>query len=164
MTDDAPDSSAVAAPSIISADSGNDQNPYMHKRPSPLTTRRRYWMFRWLWIARIVVVLSSLAFRLKRQQDNVHHPADTHIYAPHGACIFFAPQYFHQGGTLEHPVLLFGEEITVAEKCRELGLRISYEPRLRVTHWEHRSTGVWRSASTLRAQREATRYVRRLLL
>src|SRR5262249_2176510 len=67
------------------------------------------------------------------------------IYAPHGSFIAFRRTYFERGGSLNHPVFLFGEEIFVAETARRLGLTISYDRRLEVIHREHKSTGYFPS-------------------
>src|SRR2546426_589424 len=55
--------------------------------------------------------------------------------------------------------LLYGEEISVAEICRSLGLPVIYEPSLRVLHNEHQSTGRVISRFSFECQKNALRYV-----
>jgi len=62
------------------------------------------------------------------------------VYAPHGAFMIFAREYFERGGTLDVGAFLFAEEGFVAETCRKLGLDVLYDPTIEVLHDEHVST------------------------
>lgn len=146
-----PDLGAVA-PSIYSDLTGIDQNPYMKTRPS----RRRMHAYKWLyrnWMVLNLYELSAALFHRARtvlkisrtlSADSVQHTRET-IYAPHGSLIILSKQYFERGGDLNFPEFLFGEEIYIAEKMRSLGLKVIYEPRLRVMHEEHHSTKLLKS-------------------
>src|SRR2546427_119628 len=81
------------------------------------------------------------------------------IYAPHGALFIFSRRYFEAGGYLDGNLFLYGEEISVAEICRSLGLPVIYEPSLRVLHNEHQSTGRVISRFSFECQKNALRYV-----
>jgi GT2 family glycosyltransferase len=67
------------------------------------------------------------------------------IYAPHGSCIVFGRHYFEAGGTFDHPVFLFNEELFVAEMALAKGLGVMFCPSLEIWDEEHAGTGVWRS-------------------
>jgi GT2 family glycosyltransferase len=156
-----PDDVGVIAPSILTP-SGRDQNPYMLSRPTESEMRRRRRMFASVIVARAVVFASSWrASRAAAEDGRGKKPSN--IYAPHGSFIIFSREYFARGGNLRHPPFLFGEEVTVAEQCRAMGLSVRYAPELQVRHAEHQATGVWRSRQTLIWQREAVRYVSRLV-
>jgi GT2 family glycosyltransferase len=81
------------------------------------------------------------------------------IYAPQGSCLVFSRRYFEQGGSLEYPAFLFGEEIFVAETVLRLGLQVVYDPRLRVWHDEHASTGRLRSRKLARYVGQSAAYL-----
>src|SRR3989442_14004267 len=81
------------------------------------------------------------------------------IYAPHGAFFIFSRRYFEAGGYLDGNLFLYGEEISVAEICRSLGLPVIYEPSLCVLHQEHQSTGKVLSRFTYECQKRAMQYV-----
>lgn len=151
--------SQVLAPAITTVPGGIQQNPYMQFRPSV----RRMLLRRLVFSDAMLAQAYSVARRWRtlfaarvRRPNSVDLPRL--IYAPHGAVLVFHSSYFGRGGTLDHPLFLFNEELTVAECCRRLGMSISYEPGLQVTHHEHHSTGVKRSAEILSAQREAANY------
>lgn len=85
------------------------------------------------------------------------------IYAPHGSLLLLSPAYLSAGGAVDQPVWLFGEEFTVAEECRRLGLVVCYDPSLVAEHREHVSTGRWRSLQMVRAQADSVPYILDLL-
>jgi GT2 family glycosyltransferase len=108
-------------------------------------------------------VLASEVKRRLRQPDARVDGCRRPIYAPHGSVIAFHRRYFSEGGNLKHPVFLFNEELTIAEKCRRLGFTVMFEPSLRLIHDKHQATGMWRSGRILRAQAEAAEYGYRLI-
>ena len=84
------------------------------------------------------------------------------IYAPYGALLIFSRDYFAKGGDFAHPGFLYGEEIFVAEACRETGLEVILWPELKADHREHSATGVVQSKSKIRFQYESlTRLIER---
>lgn len=142
---------AVIAPSIISGISGRDQNPYMKFRPSRWRMHFYKWVFHYPMFYRIYEGLSLIkqkirrliSFGIKSKRKQLTVPVG--IYAPHGSFIIFHRSYFEAGGTLDHGVLLFGEEIFVAETAQRLRLSLIYEPRLRIIHEEHAATNGFKS-------------------
>jgi GT2 family glycosyltransferase len=81
------------------------------------------------------------------------------IYAAHGSFFIFSRRYFEGGGFLDGNLFLYGEEISVAEICRSLGLPVVYEPSLCVLHKEHQSTGKALNRFTYECQKRAMHYV-----
>ena len=103
------------------------QNPYLARRPSVRSMRRRRLMLANPVVAQIANVAGALKARLRpreRPPDQCRQP----VYAPHGSMIVFHRRYFVEGGSLAHPVFLFNEEINVAEQCRRLRLPVLFEP------------------------------------
>jgi len=148
----------VVAPSIISTLSGLDQNPYL---VSPLS-KFRAWRNYMLHSRRSLAQLGRLytAFAKPRLLPTAEDkPDQRRIYAPHGSLICFRRSWFDRGGTLDHEVFLFGEEISVGEQARALGARIEYVPSVRARHDEHNSTGLFLSKTIFAHQQAATRYV-----
>lgn len=149
----------VIGPTIISHLSGANQNPYMAQRPSAGRMRFYKNVFRNIFtcfIYQMLGLIKSAVKNLLGYQPPDHAAGD--IYAPHGAFLIFSRAYFARGGTFEHQPFLFGEEVTVAETCRRLGLRARYEPSLVVRHVEHASIGIFPSRKMLSFQREASAF------
>jgi GT2 family glycosyltransferase len=158
---------AVAAPSVTAIPTGRPQNPYMATRPTVAAMRFRRVVLAHPATAQAYILGTQAVQRLRLRGTHSRNDRTdsriTPIYAPHGSIIAFHRRYFDAGGTLAHPTFLFNEELTVAETCRRLGLKIIYNPTLWVSHHEHQATRVWRNIRMLRAQSEAATYGYRLI-
>ncbi len=154
----------VIAPAVTDMSSGQEMNPFL-RAPMP---RWRLRIYRLLFRSYVAGNLYGLAGRIWRRLRARNRAAEgcgcssseppVEIYAPHGSIMVFSQEYFRRGGGLDHVAFLFGEEIFVAETCRRLGLKVVYDPALRVLHQAHVSTsglGGWRSRTIIRYQREA---------
>lgn len=152
----------VLAPMVLGARDGRPQNPYLVDRPTVGAMRRLRLVFAHPVPAQAYGLAAWAGTRLvawARHRGPVPaEPRRRPVYAPHGSIIALHRRYFAAGGSLEHPVFLFNEEITLAERCRRLGLTVMFEPALLVIHDKHQATGVWRSRRVLRAQCEAAAY------
>jgi GT2 family glycosyltransferase len=151
---------AVLAPEITAVPSLRKQNPYMVARPSV-----RRMLFRRLMLSHELSARLALAVATSRERagQGASEATARDIYAPHGSFMLFHRDFFSRGGSLRHGSFLFGEEITIGERARQLGLRVGYEPSLRVLHEEHQATGRKRTGVLFRAQRDAAIYGHRLI-
>lgn len=149
-------------PSIISELSNKETNPYMLKRPAKYKMHIIKWIFRywalcqlyqWLGLAK-----SILQRKLKLKRGNNALSEAISCYAIHGAFMILTSEYFKRGGDLKHPVFLYNEEIYVAENCQKNGLRVIFDPSLKVVHQEHGSIGLLYSRSILKFKSEAAKY------
>jgi GT2 family glycosyltransferase len=161
-----PDSAGVLAPRIESLATQLDQNPFLERRPDRKTLARQWFWGRCYPLAFSQQLASRGVRRLRsraRRGKNDCAAGDQQarwIYAPHGAFLIFTRRYFRSGGFLDDGFFLFGEELSVAEICRSLGLGVTYDPTLQVLHNEHQSTGPWLTRFAYDCQREARRYLK----
>ncbi len=147
----------VLAPAVVAMPRNRALNPYMVARPTVRAMRIRRLAFSTRPLAAAYMLMGLVKSQLRRRPATMS--ISTPIYAPHGSIIVFHQSYFDAGGSLDHPVWLYAEELTVAERCRQLGLTVMYEPRLQAIHDEHQATGgIWKSRRLAAAQRDATRY------
>jgi GT2 family glycosyltransferase len=167
----------IVAPSIWSSKSFRDLNPWLVRRPAAARMRFYKVVFSNVYTLNAYEILAaakpalryaaikaaSVVRSLGHQQRSASEVPDgrprQRIYAPHGSCLLFARAYFDRGGTLDYPQFLFGEEIYVAETVRALGLQVVYEPRLRVWHDDHASTGLIRSRFVARHVSASARFI-----
>ncbi len=162
----------LLAPRVLSGLSGRDQNPYMRKRPTASRMQFYKWMFRYR-ITCFLYQMAGLVKSLTKSLTKSHtksviksklsssvtaSPQREKIYAAHGSFLIFSKNYFDKGGDFAHRPFLFGEEVTVAERCRQLNLEVIYEPQLVVSHIEHATMGWIPSSKMLKFQREASEY------
>lgn len=92
----------------------------------------------------------------KYKKNNIEH---TMIYGGHGSFIILTKQYFENCGIIDYPIFLFGEELYLAEKCRQHGLTVRYEPSIKVIDNEHTSTRKMKSAFYNKCNFEAIDYI-----
>ncbi len=159
----------VIAPYIWSTFLGGSSNPLMGERPSRYRMQFYKLVFRNYYVLNcyeLLGVVKNKAKHFVRRQlvaasSGNHEATDQgrRIYAPHGSCIVFSQRYFECGGTLAYPSFLFGEEFFVAETARRLGIGVVYEPRLKVWHQDHSSTGWLRSRRVAPYLSASARYV-----
>ena len=155
----------IVAPTIISTLTGVDQNPQISVRPSArkmwfytfiyrfYILGQAYWflsMFKNMFKSRMVL---SKGGRFKRECSVV-----SEIYAPHGSFVILNRNFFDKNGTLQHGSFLFGETITLAEHAIRLGVKVLYDPRLKVFHKEHASFGLLRSRQSIKFQWEGSKF------
>jgi GT2 family glycosyltransferase len=159
---------AAIAPAIISAVSRNDLNPCMKTRPARFLMHFYKWVFRYYPVSMtyqlLALLKSKILFFLKFSQSRSSANSDQkflvpqQIYAPHGSFVAYNRKYFESGGTLNHGVFMFGEEVFIAETAKRLGLTIAYDPRLRIEHLEHSTTSIFKSRKILCFVKEAAEY------
>lgn len=109
---------------------GHPQNPLMEERPSLGRMRLLEIVHGWGFLYALVEMRHRLKTRRPARPPGLPRP----IHAPHGSAIVFSRNYFERGGTLEHGVFLYGEELFVAEELRLRGLQCLFEPRLKLCH------------------------------
>lgn len=136
-----PETTGVLAPRITSLPDGEELNPYFISRPSAVSMRLKNIFLGNVLLRRFYSELYSIKHELRRRYRPKQPSSERRfIYAPHGSCLVFHRRFFSRGGKLHHPAFLFGEEIITAEAARAAGLRIVFEPTLRVHHRSHSST------------------------
>lgn len=152
----------IIAPRITGLPSSRELNPFMTERPSVAWLKRRRRIFSKAITAQGYGVSASIVARLRPRSGRFTQDR-CEIYAPHGSFILFEGASVETQGLPPHPVFMFGEEISVGEFAHKHSVTVLYEPALRVNHYEHQSTGSWRSKRMLEAQRDATAYAWRLV-
>jgi len=156
----------VIAPRIQALPGRVDQNPFMRKRPGALRWAQLRFVSSyygaatiWDWLSRRKAELRSWMAAHRRSSLPDGNEMQEAIYAAHGSFFIFSRRYFEAGGFLDGNLFLYGEEISVAEICRSLGLPVVYDPALCVLHKEHQSTGKVLSRFTYECQKKAMQHV-----
>lgn len=152
----------IVAPRIISSRDGHNQNPNYESRPSKSAQLRRKLSMSTPALVEIVGRISKVKRKLFRNNQK-KTDLQRDIYAAHGSFMVFTRQFFLAGGDLSHPLFLFGEELTAAERCRKLGLRTVYTPNATVSHIEHGGLGISRSREIRKHTAAAVDYGYKLL-
>ena len=151
---------AVLAPSVVSTQTGRDQNPYLRQVPS-VSLRRRW---RWVYANRLNYQINDWASALRamlharKDGELASAPAaGSAIHAPHGAMMIFTEAFLQRAPDFDRVPFLYAEELFIGEICRRGRWTVWYEPTLKVLHREHATTGLLASSRRFALQREAMR-------
>lgn len=121
------------APALLSGLEKRDRNPQILKRYSIGRLKLLRLMFKYP----ILHYVYCKTF-YKRKKMSKYGPMD--IYAGHGSFMLFTKSFYSHNKTLDYPIFLYGEEIFLAELCRNAGLRVVYRPNIVIYDEEHVST------------------------
>lgn len=133
----------IYCPSVISAVTGRDQNPFLLKKPS----RLYYYKYAIISSSFMLSKLYYSLFMLKsvlmavQHKRTVKQKCSRYIFAPHGSFLGFSSTFFQKGGVIENRNFLFYEEEIAGFICDALGLVVVYDPRVQIFHEEHATTG-----------------------
>lgn len=151
----------LIGPSIYSCLTEEESNPFMRRRP----TRMRMGFYRYCfsniltcWLYHLLS-LSYLFFKRSLGRAKRAELAEEEVYAIHGSFMIFSREYFRRGGELNFGSYMYGEEVYVAEKCKNMGLKVLVKPTLRVLHIERQSTGIFYPLRVLRWKAQSSSYL-----
>lgn len=147
-----PENTGWIAPQIWSEKEMRDMNPKITNR----YPRKKLQLLRFMHRFPILHAIYSktLYFRKRNQECK-----SGYTYAGHGSFIILTKEYFKKCGIINYPIFLFCEEIYLAELCREAGLKVVYNPELRIIDNEHISTGKMPIRVYSRLNYEAVSYI-----
>lgn len=140
------------APQIYSKIEKRDLNPQAMSRYSLVKLNLLRFMFKH---PLLCVLYKQTAYKRKRMQ--LHSAGD--VYAGHGSFIILTRLYIEKCGMIDFPVFLYCEEIYLAEQCRNHGLRVVYDPEIKIIDMEHASTGKMPSRSYFKYNADALKYI-----
>jgi len=114
------------------------QNPYMVSRPAASSMRALTMIMATFAGYRLYEGLATLRGLYRYHRGSTSDgPRAGEIYAPFGAFMIFHRSFFECGATLDGAPFMYGEELYVAEVARKHGVRIVFDPSLRVIHRQH---------------------------
>lgn len=153
----------VLAPNVVSASSGEPQNPFMRNRPPRLKmVLHRMVEANWL-LFNAYVLLRMLRVWLRhsrgmgsREQAELRREE---IYAGHGSLLAIHHDLLDREDILDHPAFLYFEEISLAELVAKLGKQVVFTPDAKVLHFQHASTGQFKNPLVLRYIRQARKAI-----
>lgn len=152
---------AIVAPEIFSKELQIDKNPYRLRREKKINLFIKkiafsnilfYSLYNIMALCKNKIIYKNLDGKRKCEEGET-------IYLPYGACFYINQLFFMQGGTINYPLFLFGEELFLAEQCRELGLAIKYVPRIKYINYEHVSTSRLKSSFVAKCDYNAITYI-----
>mgnify|MGYP001793735366 FL=1 len=157
-----PADTGVVFPAVYDTHTKRDSNPFIRLRPSRNYLNTRIFFFGgglrhqiWLWLYRQKAKRRKAAPMVERSTEAV-----TEIYAGHGSLLMFLPAYFNKGASLAFESFLYGEELFVAEMCREAGLKCYHDTSLTTKHVSHVVTSTLSDEQRRKWQLDSLRYIK----
>ncbi|MEI7973682.1 MAG: hypothetical protein WCH11_04875 [Bdellovibrio sp.] len=159
----------VFGPRIHSELFRRETNPLSWHRPTPKKIEFLSLVYSSYILAFSYHFLSSLKnYFFSPEDQELSKPMDQRvIYSLHGAFLIFHRNFFVAGGSLHHPVALYGEEYNIAEQCLALRIRPLLLPQLRLSHQEAGSQNfIWQrlglSGAKFRQKQQSLVFLRQL--
>lgn len=153
----------VVSPNIRMLD-GSPQNPHV---VSAISKKREfiYDLYHSSYIlAGLIVKLAKLTHRFTDRKDELQHEVAQEIYQGYGACYILTPKFFEYFSELWSPTFLMYEEFFLSKQLEDKGFKTYYEPRIKVTHFCHASTGTlagkYRWQLSKMAHKEYRKYIK----
>ena len=147
------DKTGWIAPQIYSDAEHRDRNPKIMQR----YPKRKLQILQALF--RMPFLYNLYTHTVYKSKVLVKHSRGEMIYAGHGSFMILTRSFFEKCGIINYPVFLFCEEIYLGEVCQQHGLKVIYEPGIRVNDAEHASTGTFRRSKYCRYNFEALSYI-----
>lgn len=130
---------AWIAPSIFSKFENRDKNPQRINRCSKIKLQLLYLLYSFPIIERFY---SKIIYpKRKGKRVNQKQFQSQNIYCGHGSFIILTRQFIKNNSILNYPCFLFCEELFLGEIIKNEGLKVIYEPSLKIFDDEHVSTG-----------------------
>jgi len=151
----------ILGPDVISSFDGEHINPYITLRMSAKKMKLIYFFSMNIMLYSVFQLISMFKhwtghkFGLSGKGSSKPHST----YGIHGSFMVFAKSFFENGGTLEYPMQLFGEEIFIGETARKLNLRTFFDPGLKVIHLAHSTTGIIKNPRNVKKLHDSYSYL-----
>lgn len=147
-----PPSIGWIAPQIYSQVEKRDRNPKIMQRYG----KRKLQILKALF--RFPMLYNLYTHTLYKSKGLINHEPGE-IYAGHGSFIILTQHFFQECGIIDYPVFLFCEEIYLGEQCLSHGLKVIYNPSIKVIDREHASTSSFRRGQYCKYNYDAISYI-----
>jgi GT2 family glycosyltransferase len=124
---------AVVSPDIVTLE-GVHQNPHVVRRISKFREVMYDLYYANYYLAMAIRGLANASRSFTERPDHTHHEVAQEIYQGLGACYLLGPEFFRHFEELWAPTFLMAEEYFISKQLSDKGLRIYYEPSIKVLH------------------------------
>jgi GT2 family glycosyltransferase len=150
---------AVVSPDIVTLD-GVHQNPHVISKISKFREFVYSLYYANYYLALAIRQLAKLTRSFTERRDQTHHEIAQEIYSGLGACYLLGPLFFRHFQELWAPTFLMHEEYFLRKQLSDKGLRIYYEPSIKVLHYFNAAVGALEAKKAWHAAREAHKVYR----
>jgi GT2 family glycosyltransferase len=153
---------AVVSPDIVTLD-GVHQNPHLIHKIGKLREFIYALYYTNYYLGTAIRQLANAGRSLTERRDTTQHETGQEIHGGLGACYVLGPVFFHHFQELWAPTFLMNEEKFLSKQLSDKGLRIYYEPSIKVLHRYHGAMGALDDKVAWRAARDAHKIYRQYI-
>lgn len=130
----------VVSPDIITLD-GEHQNPHVVEKIS--NTRELIYDIYYsnYYLSLAIGYLARVTKRFTDRKDEQQFEIAQTIHQGYGACYILGPVFFRHYDSLWAPTFLMGEELFLSKQLEKVGMKVFYEPSIKVSHHDHATMG-----------------------
>lgn len=150
---------AVVAPDIVTLD-GVHQNPHIISGVSRVRQFVHGLYYANYWVGVVIRDLARLTRRFSTRSDQKQHPNAQEVYQGLGACYLLTRLFFDRFEELWAPTFMMHEEFFISKQLNDIGLRIYYEPAIKVLHHVKGAMGSLPSRKAWEAARDSYKIYR----
>lgn len=150
---------AVVSPNIITLD-GVHQNPHVIHKISKFRECIYELYYANYYLGMAILRVAKLTSRFTDRRDEAQHDVSQEIYQGYGACYVLGPVFFRHFKELWAPTFLMHEEFFLTKQLSDKGLRVYYEPSIKVLHRCHGAMKVIAGRKAWEAARTAQKVYR----
>lgn len=144
----------VVGPSIFNPKFQEYQSPHCLARRSKRSLQARALLFSIPILRNIYVWLADSRYKNRVTEK----PGSSYAYEVNGALIAFSGKFMEYFAKQHYGMLLYGEEVYIAEHARLAGMKTYYDASIEILHNEHASTKQLNTTRTAKLLRDNLRY------
>lgn len=150
---------AVVSPDIVTLD-GVHQNPHVVSKIGRFRELVYDLYYANYYLAIGIRKVAQLTRGFTDRPDETCHDVAQEIYQGYGACYLLGPEFFRHFQELWAPTFMMHEEYFLSKQLSDQGMRVYYEPEIKVLHRWRGATGKISSRKTWETARAAQKIYR----
>lgn len=130
----------VVSPDLITLD-GVHQNPHVIEKISNVREMIYDIYYSNYYISLLIGYLARVTKKITDRRDEEQFEVAQSIHQGYGACYILGTVFFENYDLLWAPTFLMGEELFLSKQLEQKGMKVYYEPSIKVNHHDHATMG-----------------------
>lgn len=130
----------IVSPDLITLD-GVHQNPHVIEKISKTREIIYDIYYSNYYLSLFIGHIAKITKKFTDREDEEQFEIPQVIHQGYGACYILGPLFFKHFDLLWAPTFLMGEEFFLSKQLEEKGMKVYYEPSIKVNHHDHATMG-----------------------
>jgi GT2 family glycosyltransferase len=130
----------IVSPDLITLD-GVHQNPHVIEKISKTREMIYDIYYSNYYLSLLIGFIAKITREFTDREDEKQFEIPQAIHQGYGACYILGPIFFKYFDLLWAPTFLMGEEFFLSKQLEEKGMKVYYEPSIKVNHHDHATMG-----------------------